>query len=137
MAGRFTQIYIHLVWTTKNREQWISPEIQDSLLQYFQVVCADLGCKLVAFGGMPDHVHLLIQLGTMYSIGEVVQGLKGGSAHRIAQEIALDPYFKWQRGYSAFSVNPDETDLVKRYILNQKAHHRDYTLVQKWEYSEE
>ena len=137
MAGRYAPVFVHLIWTTKNREHWITPDVHDSLLQFFKQTSQNLDCTLIAFGSMPDHVHLLLQLGgTKHSIGEVVQRLKGGSAHRITHEIQLDPYFKWQRGYSVFSVNPADTEVVKAYILNQRKHHSAGTLRDEWENTE-
>ena len=33
--------------------------------------------------------------------------------------------FYWQNGYGAFSVNPTEIEIVKKYILSQEGHHQN------------
>jgi putative transposase len=41
----------------------------------------------------------------------------------------FDRGFAWQEGYAAFTVSPSATETVKRYIVNQEAHHAEYSFV--------
>jgi len=38
-----------------------------------------------------------------------------------------EPLFRWQRRYAAFSVSESASDAVRRYIRNQKEHHKKQT----------
>src|ERR1043166_10041127 len=71
-----------------------------------------------------DHVHALVDLPTAFSIGELMQLLKGSSSHWINANDIMTGKFAWGRGYGAFSVSESNVDQVARYIAHQEAHHR-------------
>jgi hypothetical protein len=51
-----------------------------------------------------------------------------GRGHQRAKGAAVgDRQFRWQEGYSAFSVSPSNINGVKKYIANQASHHRKVT----------
>jgi putative transposase len=121
MSETLTRILIHIVFGTKNREPLITPEIRDQLYGYIRGILHRREATLFAIGGMPDHVHLLVQIDTRTSLGDLVQHIKGGSSKRIKENAATS--FYWQRGYGAFSVSESNLVLVQRYIRNQERHH--------------
>ena len=121
MSDTLTRILIHIVFGTKNREPLITPEVRDPLYGYIRGILHKRQATLFAIGGMPDHVHLLVQIDTRTSLGDLVQHIKGGSSKRIKEHAAMT--FYWQRGYGAFSVSESNKVLVQRYILNQEKHH--------------
>lgn len=82
------------------------------------------GCFVEALNGMPDHIHLLVLLPPERSLSEVVQICKGGSSHEINGQSLLPVKFAWQTGYYAFSVSESKVPVIRRYIQQQKAHHR-------------
>jgi putative transposase len=69
-------------------------------------------------GGMPDHVHLLIQQPPTMALSDIVQAIKAGSSQWMGTKFA------WQRGFGGFSVSASKADAVVRYIRNQERHHR-------------
>lgn len=74
---------------------------------------------------MPDHIHCLFFLGRQYSIADVIKQIKGSSSKFINTNKFTPQHFKWQDGYAAFSVSPDDVNRVYNYIKFQKRHHRD------------
>lgn len=119
----YTQLYIHLVWSTWDRLPLISPEVEARLYGAIEAKCVELGCQSLALGGCADHVHLLAAFKPSISISHLVGEVKGASSHLITHEIKPGQFFRWQGAYSAFTISQAELDHVRTYILNQKRHH--------------
>jgi putative transposase len=96
MRTSFTQMYVHCVWATWNREPLITEEVQPMLYRAIVQQCRDLKCTVIAIGGIEDHVHLLVGFPTTLAIAELVKKVKGSSS-RLAND-ADDWFFKWQWG---------------------------------------
>jgi REP element-mobilizing transposase RayT len=79
-----------------------------------------------------DHVHALVDLPTAFSIGELMQLLKGSSSHWINANDIMTGKFAWGRGYGAFSVSESNVDQVARYIAHQEEHHRIRTFAEEF-----
>ena len=133
MRRSYTQLYLHLIWGTWDRMELIDPSIEPVLYKYIRNKCEENQCWLEAIGGVSDHVHLLVRFTTSISIGKLVHLIKGSSSHYIAQVYRPDEFFKWQGGYSAFTVSPYQVKTVASYIKNQKQHHQDHTWKKDWE----
>jgi putative transposase len=91
------------------------------------VRCATLGCGIEpfqGFGGVADHVHLLVRLSKNIAIAEFVRELKRESSKWIKREAPALDKFHWQQGYGAFSISPGHVERLKEYIANQEEHHR-------------
>jgi len=78
--------------------------------------------------GVKEHMHALIRLKPVQSVSEVMKQIKGASARWINAEELLSLKFQWQQGYGALSVNPDDIDKVRKYIKNQRQHHKNWEL---------
>lgn len=125
MPQSFAAFYGHLVFSTKNREPLISPDWSARLYEYLGGIAAKRGSVLLAAGGMPDHVHLLLSLGREWTLADMLRDLKAGSSKWIHDTIPDLSHFAWQRGYGAFSVSASNLDAVKKYIADQPRHHKD------------
>lgn len=84
----------------------------------------DRKCSLLAAGGMPDHIHLLVSLHSTLSKAKLVNAIKSVSSKWIKQNIAGQRDFQWQKEYGSFSVSFSQEPTVNRYINNQLKHHR-------------
>ncbi len=126
-------VYIHLVWGTWDRLPLLTEAIEAQVHRAIGAKATDLGAAMVAIGGMPDHVHLLVRLPTTLSIAELVQGAKGASAHLVTHQLAPGEFFKWQGAYGAFSVSPRHRVLVSDYIARQCEHHAANSTIVRWE----
>lgn len=133
MGHSRAEVYLHFVWATQGRNPLIAGPLEDALHRVMAAEAQRLGCRVLATGGMPDHVHLLVSLPTNVSIARLVQQVKGVSSHMARDRV---DGFYWQEGYSVFSVTRSHCVRVKRYVLNQKQHHTDGNLWADWEETE-
>lgn len=126
MADVFSQLYIHLVFSPKNRNALIKPVWEERLYKYITGIVEERKDKMLAIGGMPDHVHIFIGLKPAEAISDLVREIKKASNDFINFE-KLTTNFEWQNGYGCFSHSRSQIDTVCKYILNQKEHHRQKT----------
>ena len=124
MPQSLAAVYVHVVFSTKNREPLIDPELATRLFPYIGGVLRGSKNVLLASGGMPDHVHLLISIGREQSISEMIGSLKSASSRWVHDTFPSRGAFAWQSGYGAFSVSPSQVDAVLRYVEGQEEHHR-------------
>jgi REP element-mobilizing transposase RayT len=113
-----------MVFSTKNRVPLISPDLAPRLYGYIGGIVGNLGGSLVAAGGMPDHVHLIVSLGKTMSTADTVRTIKSNSSGWVHETFPRMGQFAWQTGYGAFAVSYSNLDDVKRYIAHQEDHHR-------------
>jgi REP element-mobilizing transposase RayT len=125
-------VLVHLVFSTKNRHPWITPEIETELHPYLMTTVKNLDCPPLTMNGTEDHVHLLFSLGRKISIAEVVQETKTASSSWIKTRGERFKDFHWQNGYGAFSIGQSGVEDLKRYIATQKEHHRKTTFQEEF-----
>ena len=114
--------FVHCVFSTKGRRDLIPAELQERLYAYLTGIADNLGFKILAAGGISNHVHLLIRLPPALSLAEAMQKLKANSSRWLGENGVP---FEWQKGYGAFSVSPSLLKTVQAYIRNQTKHHRN------------
>ena len=88
---------------------------------------------VIQIGGVPNHIHILCTLPRTVSMADFVEDIKKCSSKWIK---TLNPYysqFAWQGGYGIFSVSASTVEKVKRYVMNQKEHHRKKTFREEYE----
>jgi putative transposase len=115
---------IHVVFSTKNRVDMITPEIEDGLFGYIHGIVENNNSKLIIVNGTSNHVHLLISIGKVMSLSELIGDIKRDSSVWIKKQNVNFNNFYWQEGYGAFSVGQTEDEVVIKYIANQKEHHK-------------
>jgi len=120
----FVSCLIHCVWSTKNREPWLIPDLRERLWPYLGGIAKQNQMKTLAIGGAADHVHILLSLAATLSVAKAVQLLKGNSSKWIRETFPKMRSFAWQEGYGAFSVGISSVDATMTYINNQTEHHR-------------
>ena len=124
MPGTFSNIFLHVIFSTKNRALAIKPNTQDRLYAFIGGIVRDeRGCLLRA-GGMPDHVHLLARWRTDGAVSDLLRNFKGRSSKWMHDTFTEQKDFAWQAGYAVFSVSQSQCDAVRRYIADQAEHHR-------------
>jgi putative transposase len=123
MAQSLAKIYIHIIFSTKNRELILHDDWREELFKILGGSANGIGCQSLIVGGIADHVHMLFQLGRTISIAEVVKSLKSQSSYWINQTRSLPVQFHWQAGYAAFSVSQSNVEKVREYIQRQQEHH--------------
>ncbi len=125
MPQSLAQIYLHLVFSTKDRTPYLKdPAFRDKTHAYLAGICKNLDSPSLRGGGTEDHVHVACRLSRKHSIAELVQKLKEKSSKWIKGENPALSDFYWQAGYGAFSVSPGHMPALLEYIANQEEHHR-------------
>src|SRR3954469_78249 len=132
MPQSLSRLLVHLIFSTKNRDPCLAPEICTELHPYLAVVSREIGCPTLQVGGVEDHVHLLFGLSRTLSVAQVVEKVKTSSSKWIKTKGATYKRFHWQTGYGAFSVSQSEADKVVHYIQNQVEHHRKSTFQEEY-----
>src|SRR6266478_7876756 len=124
MPQSLSAVYIHLVFSTKERRPFLKDEaIRESLHSQLGAISRKLGCAPIITGGVEDHVHLLARFGRTITQAEWVKELKRVSNLWLKEKHSIRD-FEWQGGYADFSVSASNLELVKKYIANQQHHHR-------------
>jgi REP element-mobilizing transposase RayT len=124
MAGTYTNLLYHLVFSTKDRIPMIGQRLQEDLHAYMGGIIRGEGGHLLEIGGMPDHVHLLTKFKPTKSVSEMLNRIKAKSSKWVNARDRRMRKFGWQDGYAAFSVSESAVPSVRRYIQNQEHHHR-------------
>jgi putative transposase len=127
MPQSLASILIHLVFSTKNREPFITPAIESELHPYMAKIFRALKSPSLAIDGTTDHVHMLFTLSRVITVAELVEEIKTESSKWIKTKGPGFRNFHWQAGYGAFSIGQSNVAALKRYIHNQKQHHRRVT----------
>jgi REP element-mobilizing transposase RayT len=120
----YLRIWIHLIWSTKNREPTLTTGFRQLLFAHIRENARTKGIFLDFINGYVDHVHTLISLGADQSIAKVAQLLKGESSHWANQQELSPKRLEWQDEYIAVSVSDSKVDIVREYIKNQEERHR-------------
>ena len=146
MPQSLATIRVHLVFSTKNRRDLITPNIEPELYPYMAEIFKSMDSPAICIGGTANHLHTLFSLSKNYALAKVVEEIKTGSSKWIKTKGTEFRGFYWQTGYAAFSIGKSGEEALIRYIRNQKRHHqrRDFKaeltdLLEKYEvlYQEE
>ncbi len=132
MPQSFAALHCHVIFSTKNRLPLLASALQPRLFAYLGGILSPHRTALIAAGGMPDHVHLLLSLSREMAVAEAVRLLKANSSkwlHETFPELAA---FAWQSGYGAFAVSYSHLDRVKQYLAGQAEHHRKQTFQEEF-----
>lgn len=132
MANTYSKLYYHVVFSTKNRVRFITPEIENRVWQYIGGVARKHKMTALQVGGFDDHIHALVLAPPTLSPGEIAKYLKGDSSKWIHDEFSFLRDFAWQDGYGAFTVSKSQLPEVVRYIQNQREHHENQTFKEEY-----
>jgi putative transposase len=123
MSQSLAKVYLHVVFSTKNREPLLAEAWREELFSVLGGAANNLNCQSLLAGGVEDHVHLLFQLGRTITIADAIGKMKSTSSLWINQTRELPKPFHWQAGYAAFSVSQSNLEAVREYIRRQQKHH--------------
>jgi putative transposase len=124
MPQSLSQIYVHAVFSTKDRRPYLQDiEVQRRLHEYIGGACRELGCPSVRVGGVEDHVHILFRLSRTTEVASIIREIKRESSKWIKEAFPTQSQFAWQSGYGVFSISPSHLDGLTKYISQQADHH--------------
>jgi putative transposase len=127
MPQSLTQLYVHLIFSTKNRNHLIIPEVQTELYNYLGGILNNIGCTPIQIGGITDHIHILSCLSKKITLIKMVEEVKRSSSKWLKTKSPKLADFYWQDGYGAFTVGHTQINDVVKYIQNQQQHHAKHT----------
>jgi len=130
--GVFTQLYTHLVFAVKYREQLLTMEIRADVFSYISGIITNRKHKSIIINGVSDHIHILIGLNPNDKNSDLVATIKRSSSIHINQQNWFRGKFHWQDGYGAFSSSRSQLANVYRYIENQETHHKEHSFRQEY-----
>jgi REP element-mobilizing transposase RayT len=124
MPQSLSAIYLHLVFSTKNRVRFLQDTgLRSEMHRFLAGVCRELGCQALLVGGTEDHVHILGRLDRTGTVADWVKEAKRASTTWVRKRAPELRDFSWQAGYGAFSVSPPHVEPVRNYISQQQGHH--------------
>ncbi len=132
MANTYTSLHYHLIFSTKNRQPWISQKIELRIWKFLGGIARQHGMTALQIGGIEDHIHALITSPPTNAPSRIAQLLKGESSRWIHETFRDLRRFAWQDGYGAFSVSRSNLPEVIRYIQNQREHHKRKTFQEEY-----
>jgi REP element-mobilizing transposase RayT len=124
LMSTFTQIYYHIVFSTKDRARVLLANRRDDLFRYTWGILRNKDCHLYRIGGVEDHIHILTGVHPTLSLAELVRDIKIATSQWIKKEGVFPDFAHWQDGYGAFTVSHGDKDAVVEYIRGQEQHHK-------------
>ncbi len=127
----YVKILVHLVFTTKEREPFLSPTVRPLLFKHIKEYSKLNNIYLESIGGWNEHVHVLVSLGKEQTISKVAMLIKGESSYWMNKSKMLDVHFNWQDDYYAISIGESGRGNLISYISNQEKHHKGQSYLQE------
>jgi putative transposase len=132
MPQSLARLHVHLIFSTKSREQFLHDQIRQRLHAYMAIVLQKLECPPTLINSVEDHVHILHELARKVSVSQAVEEVKKSSSKWIKTQGTEFTTFAWQAGYAAFAVSESNILVVRDYIANQREHHRKKTFQEEY-----
>lgn len=129
----YVKIWIHTVWTTKNRAPLLAREIRQNVFDHIRENAKKKGIYIDFINGHLEHVHCLISLSSGLSIDKILMLLKGESSYWINKNKFSRGKFEWQDEYFAVSVSESNLSRVRNYIKNQEDHHKKKSFTEEYQ----
>jgi putative transposase len=126
-----SNLLVHLIFSTANRYPWLQDEWRDDLHGYLGGIVRECGSDLLAVNSIEDHVHLLFNLPRTMAMAGLVKEVKVGSSAWIHSKFSIGK-FHWQAGYGVFSVSESHKEAVRKYIADQRKHHRKVSFQEEY-----
>jgi putative transposase len=123
VANTYSALHYHIIFSTKSREPWITTDIEARVWAYLAQVATLHGMVALRVGGLEDHVHVVLEIPPTLPVSKAVQLLKGNSSRWIRLTFEELDTFRWQDGYSAFTVSKSALLATIRYVERQRATH--------------
>jgi REP element-mobilizing transposase RayT len=133
------KVYIHFVWSTKDREEILrTKEVRELLWKHIRENVKEKGIFIDFINGHTNHCHCLVSLGIDQTIQKVIQLIKGESSFWINKNdeflsLSGKKKFEWQDEYFAVSISESMINKVRDYIKNQEEHHRHQTFQEEYD----
>ena len=123
----YHSLYYHIIFSTKNRNTYLDETQLEEMYKYMSGVIKNMKAKLFLINGPSDHVHIALSTNPDISISDCARTIKANTSRWVHERFERLRDFRWQEGYSAFSVSKSNIQSVVNYIENQREHHKTIT----------
>ncbi|MCE5228501.1 transposase [bacterium] len=124
MSQSLVQMYVHLIFSTKNRVNFIHPDLRADLCAYMGATLRNLESPAISINCVSDHIRILYSHSKKLTLIKLLEEIKKESSKWTKTKGDDLAKFYWQTGYGAFSVSASRVPNVKLYIENQENHHK-------------
>jgi REP element-mobilizing transposase RayT len=132
LANTFSQIYVHIVFAVKGRDNVINSKFKTELYKYICGIVNNNQQKVYAINGMSNHIHILLSIKPNCLLSDLMRDIKASSSKWINTNKYVMGKFQWQEGFGSFSVSQSQLDKVISYIDNQETHHQKLSFKQEY-----
>ena len=132
MANTYVALHYHIVFATKNRERWITQDIEEHVWSYLAGIANEHGMLILKIGGLEDHLHLVLGIPSTLTVSKEVQLLKGASSRWVRLTFPDLEAFGWQEGYGAFTVSKSALPTTISYVARQRERHLTQTFQEEF-----
>jgi REP element-mobilizing transposase RayT len=124
MSQSLSKLYVHIIFHIKNSGIAIGREIEDELYAYMVSIIKENDSIPVSINGEKERVRILCIMPKNISLSHLLEEIKKHSSRWIKTRNIQYKHFQWQGGYAGFSVSKSMIEKTKKYIKEQKEHHR-------------
>lgn len=128
----YTKLIYHIVFRTKHSIKAINKDNERDLYAYIYGIATNYDAYVYRIGGMPDHIHILLDLPPKTALSDFMQDVKKSSSKWIKESKKFPLFEGWGEGYAAFSYSQKEVNSIIKYIKNQKEHHCVITFAEEY-----
>jgi len=125
----YSRNWLHCVWGTKNRTQFLTPEIRREIIKHIRTYAGTKGICIDSINGYSDHIRCLLLLQGDHTLEFVIQMIRGESSYWINRNELTTAKFDWEEEYYATSVSHSHISSVREYIKSQEKLH----FIKSWE----
>jgi putative transposase len=123
----YWQLFYHIIWATKNREPFITSDIEPTIHHLIRTKAIGLGAMVFALNGWTDHVHIVAAVPPGISLSIFIGQIKGVASTKFNKSGNANRPLYWQDEYSVFSFDRRRLPGYIQYVEMQKEHHQQNT----------
>lgn len=132
MADTYTQFNMHVIFSVKHRDNFLSDKIRPELFKYIHGIINNKNHFSLAVNGYKDHVHLFFEYNPSLSVSDLIRDVKTASGKWMNDKKVVPGKFSWQEGFGGFSYSKSQRDHVIKYIMSQEDHHKTKTFREEY-----
>ena len=128
----YTKLLYHIVFRTKHGKNTIPEQHEKELYAYIMGIVENKKSKLYRIGGMPNHIHLLVDMHPTFALSDFMKELKEYSSKWLKNNPNFPNFESWAVSFAGFSYNFNDKQTIIDYIKNQKEHHKTVSFEEEY-----
>jgi putative transposase len=132
MPNTYTQIFIQVVFAVRERDSLIGSEWKEELFKYIAGIIKNQGQKLIAIGGVADHIHILLALQPNIALSDLVRDIKTSSSKWINDRHLFEESFTGRRDLELFHTRGRNWMRLQNMLHDQEHRHANRTFREEY-----